>query len=270
MRGQCSDRPGEPAGGLVRDPDGRHAAPERGRSERAVEAAGAAGRQHVVGARDVVAEGGRALGADEDASGRRHGGREVARRRRAAGARAPARWRAPAPPRSKARRRTRWAAEATLSRSAASSATRLSSWASASASAPAATSRPSSPCSPWAQRSSASQPQIGALVEDHHQLARPGDAVDADAAVELPLGLRDVAVARSGDDVDRIDRLGAQRQRGDRLGSADRVRASAPPIAAAARTTGSIVPSSPGGLATAIRSTSATEAGTVHMRAVEG
>ena len=50
-----------------------------------------------------------------------------------------------------------------------------------------------------------------------------GDSVDSHLADQLALGLLDVAVPGAGDHVDRRDRFGAQRQRGDRLGPAHRV-----------------------------------------------
>ena len=54
-------------------------------------------------------------------------------------------------------------------------------------------------------------------------LGRTGEQVDADLAEQLPLGLRDVGVARTGEQVDRGDRLGAQGQRCDRLHTAEQV-----------------------------------------------
>src|SRR3546814_6025396 len=52
-------------------------------------------------------------------------------------------------------------------------------------------------------------------------LARPGDHVDPDHAVELALGLGDPGVARAGDDIDGLDPIGAVSERGDRLRAAD-------------------------------------------------
>ena len=60
-------------------------------------------------------------------------------------------------------------------------------------------------------------------VRQHHQLAGPGQRLDADLAEQAALGLLDVDVARADDQVDLGDRLGTQRQRGDRLRSADGV-----------------------------------------------
>ena len=60
----------------VADPHLGHPAPEVARREHRGEARRAAGRQHVVGAGDVVAERGRARGADEQAAGAAHQRRE--------------------------------------------------------------------------------------------------------------------------------------------------------------------------------------------------
>ena len=61
---------------------------------------------------------------------------------------------------------------------------------------------------------------VGALGEDHAQVARAGEAVDADEPAHLPLGLLDVEVAGADDHVDAPDRLGPVRERGDRLRAA--------------------------------------------------
>ena len=63
----------------------------------------------------------------------------------------------------------------------------------------------------------------GRFVGHHHQLRRAGGGLDADHAGHLPLGQRDVDVARSDDDVDRPDGLGAVGHGGDGLGAADPV-----------------------------------------------
>ena len=105
----CTSKPsaraiGAPARGeLARRPSPiahlGHRAAEVARRERRGEARGAARRQDVVGAGDVVAERGRARGADEQAAGRRARAARAPRRRRrsAAGARARTRWRARSP-----------------------------------------------------------------------------------------------------------------------------------------------------------------------------
>ena len=73
------------------------------------------------------------------------------------------------------------------------------------------------PCSAWASRSSASGSGSAPGVGDHDQVARPGEAVDPDLPEHLPLGLLNVQVSRADDHVDRLDRLGAVRERRDRL-----------------------------------------------------
>src|SRR4051812_1631288 len=70
--GQCSDHRRERPGRVLRDLDGRDAPPEDARTERALEATGTAGGQHVVRARRVVAEGRGAALADEHATGGRN------------------------------------------------------------------------------------------------------------------------------------------------------------------------------------------------------
>ena len=110
-----------------------------------------------------------------------------------------------------------------------------------------ATSSPSSPCSAWAQRSSASSARLDAVVGDDHQLARPGDAVDADPADELALGLLHVAVAGAGDHVDLARRsrspAPARQSPGRRPSRRPRRRRRS---RAAARIAGLTRPSSPG------------------------
>ena len=58
---------------------------------------------------------------------------------------------------------------------------------------------------------------------EHQHVGRAGEAVDADVGRALALGLLHVEVARAGDDVDALDRLGAVRERGDRVRAAHRV-----------------------------------------------
>ena len=62
---------------------------------------------------------------------------------------------------------------------------------------------------------------IDAVVGDDQRLGRPGEQIDADPAEQLPLGFRDVSVARPDDHVDCGDSLGAQRHGGDRLHAAE-------------------------------------------------
>ena len=65
--------------------------------------------------------------------------------------------------------------------------------------------------------------RVGRPVGDQDDLARPGDAVDVDLAVDLPLGQRDEQVARPDDLVDRRDPLDPVGQGRHGLGAADPV-----------------------------------------------
>ena len=65
--------------------------------------------------------------------------------------------------------------------------------------------------------------RVGVLVGDDQDLGRTGEQVDADLAEQLPLGLGDVGVAGTGEQVDPADRLGAEGQRRDRLHAAEQV-----------------------------------------------
>ncbi len=62
---------------------------------------------------------------------------------------------------------------------------------------------------------------VDRVVGDDQGLGRAGEQVDADAAEQLPLGLGDIGVAGADDHIDRRDRLGAERHRGDRLHAAE-------------------------------------------------
>ena len=64
---------------------------------------------------------------------------------------------------------------------------------------------------------------VGVVIGDDEDLGGSGEQIDADLAEELALGLGDVGVARSGDEVDRCDRLGADRHSGDGLHAAEHV-----------------------------------------------
>ena len=64
---------------------------------------------------------------------------------------------------------------------------------------------------------------VHAVVGDDQRLGRPGQQVDADAAEQLPLGLRHIGVAGADDHVDRLDTLGAERHGGHRLHAAEHV-----------------------------------------------
>jgi hypothetical protein len=58
-------------------------------------------------------------------------------------------------------------------------------------------------------------------VEEDEQVARAGEAVDADAVADEPLGLLDVEVSRADDHINRSDRVRADCECGDCLGAAD-------------------------------------------------
>ena len=60
-------------------------------------------------------------------------------------------------------------------------------------------------------------------VGEHDQLARAGQRLDPDLAEQQALGLLDVGVAGADDQVDGADALGAERHRGNRLRTADRI-----------------------------------------------
>ena len=79
------------------------------------------------------------------------------------------------------------------------------------------------PCSACASRSSASGSGSAVAIGDHDEVARSGEAVDADLAEHLALGLLHVQVARPDDHVHAVDRFGAVRQRRHRLRAADPV-----------------------------------------------
>ena len=57
----------------------------------------------------------------------------------------------------------------------------------------------SGPCSAWLSRSTATTNGSACVVGDDQDLGRAGEQVDADLAEQLPLGLGDVGVARTGD-----------------------------------------------------------------------
>jgi hypothetical protein len=62
-------------------------------------------------------------------------------------------------------------------------------------------------------------------AERDQQVARAGEAVDADRRRQLVLGLLHVQVARADDHVDARDAVGAVGERGDRLRAAHAVHA---------------------------------------------
>ena len=65
--------------------------------------------------------------------------------------------------------------------------------------------------------------RVRRLVGDHEDFGRPGEQVDADAPVKLPLGFRHVGVARPDQHVDRRDALRPQPHGADRLDPAQDV-----------------------------------------------
>ena len=67
------------------------------------------------------------------------------------------------------------------------------------------------------------EPGVGGPVGDQDDLARAGDAVDVDLAVDLPLGQGDEEVPRADDLVDRLDPVDPVGEQGDGLGAADPV-----------------------------------------------
>ena len=100
--------------------------------------------------------------------------------------------------------------------------------------------------------------RVGGLVGDHEHLARPGGQVDRDAARDEQLRRGHPPVAGPDDLGDRRDRLGAVGERGDRLRAADRVHLVDAELARRSPAS----PPSGRGVATAIRVTPATRAGT--------
>ena len=115
----------------------------------------------------------------------------------------------------------------------------------------------SGPCSAWARRSAAHAAAVGGVVGDDEHLARAGGEVDRDVARDEQLCLGHPGVPRADDPVDRGDRLGAVGEGGDRLRAADRVELVDAEFPATAS-----VASEGRGVATAIRRTPATLAGT--------
>ena len=74
-----------------------------------------------------------------------------------------------------------------------------------------------------AQEVSGDDHRVGGLVCDDQDLGRAGDEVDAHLPEQPALGLDDVRVARAHEEVDRVDRLGPERQRGQCLDAAQDV-----------------------------------------------
>ena len=168
----------------------------------------AAGRQHVVGARHVVAERGRARRADEQRSRPSARSARAPRRRRrsAPGARARARSRAP-PPRARPPPRTSaHAASPTVGtcrrriRSSASPARRASRARRRDRHDEAA--RAVLGLREHVERGQLHLARAGVRAEHDHEVARPREPVDPDRRRQLALGLLHVQVARADDHVD--------------------------------------------------------------------
>ena len=64
---------------------------------------------------------------------------------------------------------------------------------------------------------------VDAVVGDDERFGRTGEKIDADAAVELTLGLGHKGVAGPDQHVDRRDRFGAERHGGDGLHAAQHI-----------------------------------------------
>ena len=128
----------------------------------------------------------------------------------------------------------------------------------------------SSPCSAWAQRSSAIA--CGGAVPSATITSSLGPAIPSipTAPETCALRLGHVAVARADDDVDGVDRVGSVGERGDRLRAADRVDLLDPASAQAASTASLGRPSPPGGVTTTTRETPAARAGRQHISTDDG
>jgi hypothetical protein len=62
---------------------------------------------------------------------------------------------------------------------------------------------------------------VRGVVGDDQNLGRAGEEVDADPAIELPLGLGDIGVAGPDQHVHRLEGRGAERHRRDCLNAAE-------------------------------------------------
>ena len=162
--------------------DDRRPPHERARAQRAREARGAARRQHVVRPGGVVAERRGARRRPRRRSRRPASARCPRRRLRSAarGARARARRRARGPPRARARRPARAARPRRSGARAPRRAPAPRSRPARPASGEIATSGLSEPCSAWASRFERHRHGVGRVIQDHRQLARSREAVDAD------------------------------------------------------------------------------------------
>ncbi len=245
-------------------------AAENAGAERAGEAAGAAGRQHVVGAGYVVAEGGRAIATDEDAAG----GRTPSASRAASS--------------SKQLKVLRGEGVGEFDRVAEIGDLDQRQWrigdisrSAAACSSPSATASSTPPRPPRRpagsrRRARPGRRDRGPPTRDLCRRRQPPSAPREPARSRCrqsgdgALGLAHPGVAWAGDHVDRADRLGAMGEREDRLGAAHRVDLVDPTELGGGKTRGLTMPSGPGGEASAIRSTPATLAGIAHIKTLDG
>ena len=65
--------------------------------------------------------------------------------------------------------------------------------------------------------------RIGSLVGDDQDLGRAGDEIDADLPEQPALGLDDIRVARTDEEIHRLDGLRPERERCDRLDATEDV-----------------------------------------------
>jgi hypothetical protein len=77
------------------------------------------------------------------------------------------------------------------------------------------------PCSAWPEQVGRAHLGVNALVRDHEGLGRAREEIDADAAVELALGLRHIGVAGPHQHVDWWDGSRPERHGADRLDAAE-------------------------------------------------
>ena len=124
-------------------------------------------------------------------------------------------------------------------------------------------------CSAWLRRSAAIQSGIVAAIGDHQDFRRAGDGVDADLAEDFALGGGDIGIAGADNLVHRGDGLGAIGQGGDGLGPADAVDFGDAGAAAAASTSGLILPPL-AGVTITMRFTPATWAGMAFISTEDG
>ena len=120
-------------------------------------------------------------------------------------------------------------------------------------------------CSAWASRSAAIQSGSLSRVGDDQHFRRPGDHVDADGAEHLPLGGRDIGVARPDDLGDRRGSSRCRRQARRSPARRRRGRSRDTPARSAATSTSGLMSPPGAGTAITMRSTPATLAGTAFI-----